>query len=150
MVGAMSHGALELAFQIVFYAVLAGVGIAFVRAMIPEIRRRLLRLQMQGHGVPAVGRVVEVNVLEEGSEGGQRMLLGVVPVVTRRHYNGRPVAPGLATYRVLIRYAPAGQAEVVADAEQALTPAQLDRLGVDSEVAIRYDPAEPDRVVLAL
>jgi len=38
----------------------------------------------------------------------------------------------------------------VADAEQALTAAQLDRLGVDSSVEIRYDPAHPDRVVLAI
>jgi hypothetical protein len=146
----MGNGTLELAFRIVFYAVMAGVGIAFVRAMIPEVRRRLLREQMRGNGVLAVGRVVEVNVLEEGSEGGQRMLLGVVPVVTARNRDGSPVKPGLATYRVLIRYTPEGQAEVVADAEQALTPAQLDRLGVDAEVEIRYDPAQPDRVVLAL
>jgi len=146
----MGHSTLNSIFQVVLYVVVIGFGIAFVRAMLPDLKRRLLRGQMQISGVLGVGRVVEVNLLEEGSEGGQRMLLGVIPVVTARNWDRSVVAPSLATYRVLIRYTPAGQEEVVADAEQALTPAQLDRLGVDSSIEIRYDPAHPDRVVLAI
>jgi len=146
----MGHSTLDSIFQVVLYVLVIGLGVAFVRAMLPELQRRLLRGRMQSSGVLGVGRVVEVNLLEEGSEGGQRMLLGVIPVVTARNWDRSVVAPSLATYRVLIRYTPAGQEEVVADAEQALTPAQLDRLGVDSSIEIRYDPAHPDRVVLAI
>jgi len=146
----MGHNTLDSIFQVVFYVVVIGLGIAFVRGILPELQRRLLRGKLQSSGVLGVGRVVEVNVLEEGSEGGQWMLLGVIPVVTSRNWDRSVVAPRLATYRVLIRYTPAGQEEVVADAEQALTAAQLDRLGVDSSVEIRYDPAHPDRVVLAI
>jgi hypothetical protein len=129
--------------------VLAVTGTASL--LIPALRRRLgtgrqsaAQLRVARTGALATATVVDVTIVEEGSDETPH----VVPIRHRplavRAEQGPGDGPSLPRYRILIRYTPPGHAqEIVADTERDLTPAELDVLLPDALVEIRFDPNNP-------
>lgn len=130
----MQHSWLWGAVSLVLVVLLAGFGVPIVRAVLRRRDRSLDPYHPGRSGTLADGRVVEVSLTEEASLGGE--------------YTPDDADPPRATYRVLLRYAPRGAAEQLADAEVQLGPRELDALRVDAVVPIRFHPARPGRVAV--
>lgn len=126
--------------------ILAGLAVPVLRSLLSQGRESVKRLHVERSGALAIATIVEVTVVEEGSDDGEHMLGGTIPVSVR--FEGKRQEAALPRYRVLVRFTPPGHAQVVADLTQELSTAQLNALLPDSEIEIRYDPTNPERIAL--
>jgi hypothetical protein len=137
---------MDLVFVLVLVLV-AGLTIPAVRSGLAQIWTDFPQHRLGDLGARASAEVVEVTLVSEGMDSGERRF-GPLNVVSRRDHHGRPRAAVLPRYRILLRFHAPGHGLVAADLERELSTRELDVLSPEARVQIRYDPAHPDRVAL--
>jgi len=137
---------MELMFVLIVL-LMAGLALPAGRTLLTRMWTDFQQRQIGDLGARASAEVVEVTLVSEGVDSGERRL-GQLRVVTRRDPDGRPSAAILPRYRILLRFHAPGHGLIIADLERELSTQELDALNPEARVPICYDPAHPDRVAL--